>query len=85
MPTLLEETKPVVLRKFEFEYRVNFKFVKFSWEISDYQYSHEREKETMNFWNEYTSTRTVFSIETLMQEIELAVEGNQEFENRWFF
>ena len=71
MPTLMEEIRTVVLVKYEFEYRENLKSKCFSLEFSDYQDTDARKKHL--FLVEYSSTGSVFSIVTLMEEIELVV------------
>ena len=74
MPALFEEIKPVVLVKYEFEYREILKFQVFL-EISDYQDTDAR-KNNNDFLVEYSSISAVFSIELLMEEIDLAVAQN---------
>ena len=44
MPTLMEETKPVVLVKNDFEFRENLKKEMFSLKFLDYQDTDAREK-----------------------------------------
>ena len=73
MPTLIKKIKPVVLVKYEFAYREKLKsgFLEFS----DYQDTDSREKNN-NFLVGYSCTSAVFSIEILMEEIELVLVDN---------
>ena len=68
MLTLMEEIKPVVLGKNEFEYREKTKIKISSWEFSNHQDSDAKEK-NKGFWFEYSSINAVFSIDILMEEI----------------
>ena len=75
MPTLFEEIKPVVLVKYEFEYLEKLKLKCFPWKFRTIRMLMQ-ERKTMIFLVEYSSTSAVFSIEILMEEIELVVAHN---------
>ena len=72
MPTLMEEIKPVVLLKSEFDYREKFKIKRSSLEFAGYQDSDAREK-TLIFLFENLSTTTKLWIEILMEETKFVV------------
>ena len=75
MPTLIEEMKPVVLLKYEFEYREKLPSKRFSPEFSDYQDTDAIEKNN-DFLVEYSYASAMSLIEILMEEIELVVAEN---------
>ena len=70
MPTVIENMESVVLVDFEYSRKIKIK--SFS---SDYQDTDAREKDN-DFLGEYPSISAVFSIKTLMDEIELVVAQN---------
>ena len=72
MPTLIEEMKPVVLFRFELEYRISrkIKIKLFSWDISDYQ---DTDAKKNDFFFQSLFTSAVFWIEILMEETKLVV------------
>ena len=73
MPTLIEEIKPVVLVKYDFENRDKKIKTKCCFlESSNYQNTNAREK-NHGFSNEYSSTSAAFLMEILMEEIEYVV------------
>ena len=74
MATLIEEIKPVVLVKFEFESREKLNLI-FSLEFSDFQDTDAIQKSN-DCLIENSSTSAVFSIEFLVEEIELVVAQN---------
>ena len=71
MPTQMAQIKPLVLVKYEFEYREKIKLM-FSLVISDCHITDAGEKNN-DFSVEDSSTGVEFSIEFLTEEIELVV------------
>ena len=72
MATLIEEMKPVVLLKYDFEYREKLNLFCFVWKCRTIRIL-KQERKTMIFLVEYSSTSAVFWIEIMMEEIELVV------------
>ena len=69
MPTLMEDRKAVVWLEYEFKYRENLKIKRF---LRTFQTIRSLMPGTKNkdFSGEYLSSKAVFLIETLMEEIE---------------
>ena len=79
MPTLIEEIKPAVLVKYEFEYREKLNTKCLFLDFSDNQNTDAKKKNNDSLVDN-SSTSAVFLILILMDEIELKVAEGSKFE-----